>query len=314
MDVLKDASATAIYGSRGANGVILVTTKTGEKGKAGKATFSYSGEYSQQILSKKIALLSGRDYAIVVNEITPTYNNVDLVPNTDWQSLIFHPASIQSHQLSASGATESTQYYVSLGYFNQKGIVDKSSFERITFKLNNAYTLTKNIKLGNFISVTPYKQQNSPNVTYSAYRARPDLVPYNPDGSYAEIFNVGNPLADLEYSNDYNKGVRGVGNIYGEATILQRFQGQNQLQAWMPHITEHTSFTPAYYVSSQQQNLLNTLTKGSFPQPDLAMGKHTFLQQEIRRSFLRCCRRFYNAEIFLGEFFHDRQKHNQDLP
>src|SRR5664280_2112945 len=93
MEILKDASATAIYGSRGANGVILVTTKTGKSGE-GKAVFSYSGEYSMQLLAKKIDLLSGRDYATVVNEITPTYNNVNLVPNTDWQSLIFHPASI----------------------------------------------------------------------------------------------------------------------------------------------------------------------------------------------------------------------------
>ncbi len=94
MDILKDASATAIYGSRGANGVILVTTKSGQKG-TGKTTFSYSGEYSVQILAKKIDLLSGKGLCTVVNEITPTYNNVDLVPNTDWQSLIF-PSGINS--------------------------------------------------------------------------------------------------------------------------------------------------------------------------------------------------------------------------
>jgi TonB-linked SusC/RagA family outer membrane protein len=134
MEILKDASATAIYGSRGANGVILVTTKTGQKGE-GKAVFSYSGEYSVQILAKKIDLLTGPEYATVVNEITPTYNNVNLVPNTDWQSLIFHPASIQSHQLSASGATQNNQYYVSMGYFKQEGIVDKSSYERVTFQI-----------------------------------------------------------------------------------------------------------------------------------------------------------------------------------
>lgn len=261
MDILKDASATAIYGSRGANGVILVTTKTGQKGE-GKATFSYSGEYSVQVLAKKIDLLSGRDYATVVNEITPTYNNVDLVPNTDWQSLIFHPASIQSHQLSASGATESTQYYVSMGYFKQEGIVDKSSYERVTFKLNNTYSLTKNIKLGNFVTITPYKQQNAPNVTYSAYRARPDLLPYNQDGSFAEVFNVGNPLADLSYSNDYNKGVRGVGNLFAEATIMKNFKAKTSFGVDAAY-NQSTSFTPAYFVSPQQQNLLNTLTKGN---------------------------------------------------
>ncbi|MGC1391147.1 MAG: TonB-dependent receptor, partial [Bacteroidales bacterium] len=261
MEILKDASATAIYGSRGSNGVILVTTKTGQKGE-GKAVFSYSGEYSVQLLAKKIDLLSGKDYATVVNEITPTYNNVDLVPNTDWQSLIFHPASIQSHQLSASGATESTQYYVSIGYFKQEGIVDKSSYERITFKLNNTYSLTKNIKLGNFITITPYKQQNAPNVTYSAYRARPDLLPYNPDGSFAQVFNVGNPLADLAYSNDYNKGVRGVGNLFAEATIMKNIKAKTSFGLDAAY-NQSTSFTPAYFVSPQQQNLLNTLTKGN---------------------------------------------------
>jgi TonB-linked SusC/RagA family outer membrane protein len=261
MEILKDASATAIYGSRGANGVILVTTKTGKKGE-GKATFSYSGEYSVQILAKKIDLLTGPEYATVVNEITPTYNNVNLVPNTDWQSLIFHPASIQSHQLSASGATENNQYYVSMGYFKQEGIVDKSSYERITFKLNNTYTLTKNIKVSNFITITPYKQQNAPDVTYSAYRARPDLLPYNQDGSFAEVFNVGNPLADLAYSNNYNKGVRGVGNIFAEATILKNFKAKTSFGMDAAY-NQALSFAPEYFVSPQQQNLLNTLTKGN---------------------------------------------------
>jgi len=261
MDILKDASATAIYGSRGANGVIIVTTKTGQKDQ-GKTIFSYSGEQSVQVLAKKIDLLSGRDYATVVNEITPTYNNVDLVPNTDWQSLIYHPASILSHQLSASGATETTQFYVSIGYFKQNGIVDKSNYERITFKLNNSYSLTKNIKVGNFISITPYKQQNAPNVTYSAYRAQPILVPYNPDGSFAPVVNVGNPLADLAYSNNYNKGVRGVGNLFAEATILKYFKAKTSYGLDAAY-NQAISFAPEFYVSSQQYNLLNTLTKGN---------------------------------------------------
>ena len=260
MEILKDASSTAIYGSRGANGVILVTTKAGEKGE-GKATFSYSGEYSQQVLAKQIDLLSGKGYATVVNEIIPTYNNVDLVPNTNWQSLIFHPAPMMSHQISASGATESTLYYVSIGYFKQEGIVDKSSYERITFQLNNTYTLTKNIKLGSFLSITPYKQQNAPNVTYSAYRARPDLLPYKPDGSFSEVFNVGNPLADLAYSNNHNKGIRGVGNLFAEATILKNFTAKTSFGVDASY-NQSVSFTPAYFVSPQQQNLLNTLNKG----------------------------------------------------
>jgi TonB-linked SusC/RagA family outer membrane protein len=149
-----------------------------------------------------------------------------------------------------------------MGYFKQDGIVDKSSYERVTFKLNNTYSLTKNIKLGNFVTITPYKQQNAPNVTYSAYRARPDLVPYNLDGSFAEIFNVGNPLADLAYSNNYNNGVRGVGNIYTEATILKNFKAKTSFGVDAGY-NQSSSFAPAYFVSPQQQNLLNTLSKGN---------------------------------------------------
>jgi TonB-linked SusC/RagA family outer membrane protein len=260
MDILKDASATAIYGSRGANGVILITTKTGKKGQA-KTSFNYNGEYSVQNLAKKIDLLSGKDYATVVNEITPTYNNVNLVPNTDWQSLIFSPASIENHQLSVSGANDLVQYYASVGYFKQDGIIDKSSYERLTFQLNNTYSLTKNLTLGSFITITPYKQQNAPNVTYSAYRARPDLAPYNQDGSFAEVFNVGNPLADLAYSNNYNKGVRGVGDVYAEATIAKNFKAKTSFGLDAGY-NQATSFAPAYFVSPQQLNLLNTLTKG----------------------------------------------------
>ncbi|MFN8209959.1 MAG: TonB-dependent receptor [Bacteroidales bacterium] len=260
MDILKDASATAIYGSRGANGVIIVTTKTGIKGER-KATFNYSGEYSEQYLAKKIDLLTGKEYATVVNRIYPEYNNVDLVPNTDWQSLIFHPAGIQSHQLSASGATDESQYYISLGYFNQDGIIDKSGYQRITFKLNNTYNLTKNIKLGNFITLTPFKQQNAPNVTYSAYRARPLIEPYNTDGSFAKVPNVGNPLADLYYSNNFNKGIRGVGNLFAEATILKDFRLKTSFGLDAGY-NKAISFTPKYTVSDQQYNLFNALSKG----------------------------------------------------
>ena len=114
MQVLKDASATAIYGSRGANGVIIVTTKSGKLGQK-KATFNYTGEYGIQSLAKKIDLLNGREFAIITNEIRPgSYNNVDILPNTDWQDLIFHSAPMQNHQLSVSGGSETSQYYVGI--------------------------------------------------------------------------------------------------------------------------------------------------------------------------------------------------------
>ncbi len=263
MEILKDASSTAIYGSRGANGVILVTTKQGKAGSNKEPTITFGAEYSTQILAKKIDLLTGREFADYVNHITPgSYNNLDAVPNTDWQSLLFHNASIQNYDLAISGASEKSQYYVGLGYFNQKGIIDKSSYERFTLKLNNTYHLYKNFKLGNNITFAPYTQQNGPNVTYAAYRAQPLIEPYNADGSYAEVPGVGNPFADIENSNNYSRGLRTVGNIYGEVSFLNGFVFRSSFGVDMGY-NEGRSFTPAFYVSPQQQNEINDLNVGN---------------------------------------------------
>jgi TonB-linked SusC/RagA family outer membrane protein len=268
MEVLKDASATAIYGSRGANGVIIITTKTGTIGQE-KASFNFSSEFGIQSLAKKIDLLNGREFAIISNEIVPgSYNNVDLVPDTDWQDLVFHTASVQNHQFSITGATKLTQYYVGIGMFVQNGIIDKSNYNRFTLKLNNTYNLTPHFKLGNNLTIAPFKQENAPNVTYSVYRAQPLLKPFYDDGSYAVVYNVGNPLADLSYSNNFGKGIRGVGNIFAEATFLKSFTLRSSFGIDASYNKAY-SFTPAYTVynpdgtASQQQNVLSDIFKGN---------------------------------------------------
>ena len=269
MEVLKDASATAIYGSRGANGVILITTKSGTIGEE-KTNFSYSGEYSIQHLAKKIKLLNGKDFGTIANEIPgdPSYNNLDAVPNTDWQDLIFHTAPIQNHQLSAWGATKKTSYYIGVSYFNQKGIIDKSGYERVTLKFNNTYQLTNHLKLGNNITISPYKQQNAPGVVFQAYRAWPTLLPYREDGSFAGVPYVGNPLADIEYSNSFNKGVRAVGNMYAEATFLKDFVFKSSFGIDAGY-NKNENFTPAFGVlyydgtESLQKHPKSSLSKES---------------------------------------------------
>ncbi len=266
MEVLKDASATAIYGSRGANGVIIISTKSGTIGK-GKPVFDFFSEYGVQKLTKKIDLLSGKEFAIISNEISPgSYNNVDAVPNTDWQDLVFHTAPMQNHQLSVSGGTENSKYYVGIGLFKQNGIIDKSGYERITLKLNNSYNLTKSITFGNNLTISPYSQENAPAVTYAVYRAQPVLKPYYEDGSYAVVYNVGNPLADLSYSNNFNKGVRGVGNLYTDIKFFKDLTFRSSIGIDAAY-GKNQSFTPAYTVynpdgtASQQQNVLSDLNK-----------------------------------------------------
>lgn len=266
MEVLKDASATAIYGSRGANGVIIITTKQGKIGTEA-TTFSVNTEFSVQQLAKKIDLLSGREFASVVNDISPgSFNNVDAVPNTDWQDLIFDTAPIQNHQISATGATDKTQYYVGLGYFSQQGIVDKSEYERLTLKLNNTYQLSANVRLGNNITIAPYSQQVAPNVVYQVYRAQPVAVPRYEDGSFGAVQNVGNPLADLEYSNNFNKGLRTVGNVFTDVTLFKDFTARSSFGVDLGY-NKSQSFSPAFTVynpdgtASQQQNVYNDLSK-----------------------------------------------------
>jgi TonB-linked SusC/RagA family outer membrane protein len=268
MEVLKDASATAIYGSRGANGVIMVTTKSGKKDQE-KTVFSINGEYGLQRVARKIDLLNGKEFATIANEIkTGSYNNVDLVPNTDWQDEVFKIAPVQNYQLSASGATKNVQYYLGLGYFNQQGIIDKSSYERVTLKFNNIFNLTSFLNVGTNISLAPFSQQIAPDVTYAVYRAQPVLEPYYPDGSFGVVYNVGNPLADLANSNNFRKGIRGVGNIYAEVNFLKSFTFKTSYGVDGGYY-KAVNFTPAFTVynpdgtASQQQNVLSDLTKAS---------------------------------------------------
>lgn len=266
MEILKDASATAIYGSRGANGVILVQTKTGSSGQA--PVVNISVESGLQQLERKIDLLTGRQFAIIANEIrSGSYNNVDAVPNTDWQDLVFDVAPIQNHQISLSGGSDRGDYYVSLGYYQQSGIIDKSEYERINLKFNNTYKITQQIKIGNNITIAPYRQQVAPNVTFAVYRAQPVLEPYYEDGSFGVVYNVGNPLADLAYSNNYNKGVRLVGNVFAEAIVQDALLLKTSFGTDASFNTSE-SFTPAYTVynpdgtASQQYNEFSDIFKG----------------------------------------------------
>jgi TonB-linked SusC/RagA family outer membrane protein len=261
MEVLKDASATAIYGSRGANGVIIVTTKLGKKGIE-STTINFSAEYSLQNQQKRIDLLNGPEFATVVNDISPgTYNNITAVPSTDWQDLIFKPAPIQNYQVSASGSSAKMQYYFGLGYFKQDGTIPKSTYERLTLKLNNVYHLSKNVRLGNNITFAPTKQQNtSGGAVFGTYRAQPVVTPYQSNGSYSPVPGVGNVLADIEYTNSFSDGLRGVGNFYAEVDFLKSFVFKSSFGLDAQYY-KNRNFTPLFFVSPQQQTSYSTLNR-----------------------------------------------------
>ncbi|CAG5000013.1 TonB-dependent receptor P3 [Dyadobacter sp. CECT 9275] len=159
IEVLKDASATAIYGSRGSNGVVLVTTK---RGKAGKAVISYDGYYGNQSVRRTIPLLNARQFAELVNEAQtnnggkPYFDGstadkpapTTLGAGTDWQKVVLRDAPIQSHQLSVSGGTDKSRYAISFGYFGQDGIILNSNFKRYTLRANLDNDLSTRLKVG----------------------------------------------------------------------------------------------------------------------------------------------------------------------
>lgn len=259
IEVLKDASAKAIFGTRGANGVVIVTTKKG----SGEATFNFSSELGFESVQNPLDLMSGPEFANFYNDVEPgTYNNIDALPNTDWQELVFNDLQpIHNYTLSASGSTEKLNYYISGGYFNQEGIVPKSQFERITLKLNTSYDVKENITIGTSLTGVNTDRENAPGVINPVYWAWPIRSPFNPDGSYAEVEGAGNPLAAIEFTNSNTRGLRLIGNVFGEIEIIKDLSFKTSYQFNLSN-NKSRSFVPEYFVSPTQQQEENILTVG----------------------------------------------------
>ncbi|QNL22154.1 TonB-dependent receptor [Hyphobacterium sp. CCMP332] len=257
IEVLKDASAKAIFGTRGANGVIIVTTKKGK----GDAKINLSSEYSVEKVANRIALMNGPQFATLLNEANPgTFNNIDALPNIDWQDQIFEDwAPLQNHTVSISGGSEKMNYYFSGGYFGQTGVIPKSEFDRYTLKSNTAYQVKKYLKIGSSLTGVFTERQNPPNVVNTAYRAWPIDDPYNPDGTFGEVRGAGNPLAAIEYTNNESKIFRMIGNVYTEFNFLKDFKFKTSYQFDLGN-SKSRSFTPVYFVSPTQQVEENILT------------------------------------------------------
>lgn len=260
VEVLKDASATAIFGSRGSNGVIIVTTKRGEKGGV---RVNVSADFSWETIANKIGVMNGREFATYVNEITPgTYNNLDVLPDTDWQDLIYQDnAPIRSVTASISSANDKVNYYFSLGYFSQQGIIDKSDLERITTKINTTYSITNNLNLGVNLSLAIRDKQNAPGIITPALRAWPISTPFNPDGTFAEVMGSSNVLASTEFANSTRKSIQSVGNIYLSYDFLDGFTAKSSFQ-FTYDINKDKAFTPQFFVAPLQQNETSDISAG----------------------------------------------------
>jgi len=252
VEVLKDASAAAIYGSQAANGVIIITTK---KGKAGTSTVNYDGYWGSQKVTNTIPMLNASQFAKIENEVyaTTRFANPDSFGvGTNWQDVLFRTAPMQSHQLTFSGGNNKTQALVSLNYFGQEGIVLKSKFDRYAVRVNIEHTVNDWLKVGTNTtlsrSINNRVQTGSVNndgggLTQSLIgailSAPPTLNPYNADGSiaawkdqpygsyYTELRNplLGTLATDITTTNSV------LSNVYIDISILKGLKYRINLSA-----------------------------------------------------------------------------------
>jgi len=194
MEILKDASATAIYGSRGAGGVILVTTK---RGNSGKTLFSYDGYVGFSSVMKELRVFNGAEYYQFKQDAgnglgTGTYpiaqseqDNLNAGVSTDWQKLIYQSSPMQNHTLSVSGGNDKSKYSLSGGYFKQGGIIPNQNFTRYTIRNTMDHQVTSRIRVGlNTLNTVSY--QNLPGgsgVTSGLMQLSPLASAYNSDGT-----------------------------------------------------------------------------------------------------------------------------------
>ncbi|MBS1606118.1 MAG: TonB-dependent receptor [Bacteroidetes bacterium] len=227
IQVLKDASATAIYGSRGANGVILVTTKTG---RSGKPVLSYDGYYGVTNRIGTIDMMNARQYgafessfhALAPADSLSILNN----PSTNYQDYIFRQGYAHNHSVAVRGGTDNTKYSISAGYYNEKGIVQKGDFSRYSLRINLSQKVNDHITVGTNSFYT-YGQQDYGIISVDAYLATalqmfPWAKPYNADGTVNPMPDGKNhnPLADIRSATtDLRKTYRFFGTLYGEYEI-----------------------------------------------------------------------------------------------
>jgi len=242
IEVLKDASATAIYGSRGANGVILVTTA---RGKTGETSVQYSGYYGITDVVRKADIFSGEEFVqymrdAAANMPTPLtedsqifnsspieLESIALGRYTDWQDLLIKKGHTQNHELSVLGGTENTKYNFSLGYFNDEGYFVGQDYTRYTGRVNLDQNLGKRIKIGASI-LASYSENNG--ASYNPYGGSlinsPLGIPYDSDGKFViypiDDSTMPNPLVGKEKDKFINleKRMRILGSLFAEAEIL----------------------------------------------------------------------------------------------
>lgn len=265
IDVLKDASACAIYGAAGANGVVIVTTR---RGKAGHTNVTYDGYVAWQQTAKRLDMMNLQQYAeyqgqlveegfITGTNINSAYRDPSILgKGTDWQDEVFRTAFMQSHQLSVSGGTDKVTFAASGGWMNQDGIIIGSDFNRFNGRFSVDSQVTEFMKIGGQLAYTRTNEKitlndGSDGIIMQAMTMQPDVPVYDFDGNFAGPTNVNgssswNPVALALQKNNTLLRQRIMGNFYASIDFLKHFNfraeygydaSNNMNKAYVPRYT-----------------------------------------------------------------------------
>ncbi len=272
ISILKDASSQAIYGVRAANGVVLVTTKSGKKD--GATVVSYDGFVGSQVVTNQVEMANGPQFAEMINELNvalggpPSYDDPSSFGTTDWFRQILRAGLISNHQVSVTGGGEKSTYNFSLGYLDQQGTVEGNEFKRYTARLQNSFQPFEWLNLGYTITGAFMRSEDIPTgIFHEMYSASPITPVYYADGTYGDPYdykagssNRFNPQATLDFFDQDALNYRMTGNVFAEATFLKNFKFRTSLGGDFAE-NELRNFQPEYTATLSQRRSISLLRR-----------------------------------------------------
>ncbi|UOY08050.1 TonB-dependent receptor [Muricauda sp. SCSIO 64092] len=255
IEILKDATALAIYGTRGAAGVVLITTKSGTSLPVGKPTFTLNSYVSMDQMANKIEILGGEDYVDYINEAgqfvpgdpidvngTPVpigftnpslplqFDNPGEVPFVDWIDEVSTTGAIYNTDLSVTGRTENTNYYSSINYFKQEGLIKNSGLERVTFRANFDVNASERFKFGTRLNLSTFKRERN-KVAFGSIitSVLPIRTIFDDEGNFTGTDPISgslqrNPVADHQLRVDHDLVTNIIANLYAEYELFRDFR------------------------------------------------------------------------------------------
>jgi TonB-dependent starch-binding outer membrane protein SusC len=279
IEILKDASATAIYGARAANGVVLITTK---KGKEGKKSVSYESYVGMQQLYKKIKVMDLKQYAAYIGDVNigdvEEFRDLNLLgKGTDWQDVVFRNALMHNHQLSLSGGDKNTTFSVNGGLHKKFGIVEGSDFNRVSTKLNIDHNYNKYVKVGANLMASQTKENitfndNSNGVIYTALLTPPMVAARTLSGEFGTpppgkniVLTFDNPLANAKEVEDVNRKSRLLGSFYTDIKIKPWLNYRTEVATDILY-SNHNTFWPEFQrgTQSRRSRVRRNISNNSF--------------------------------------------------